>query len=89
MLVEVKAYLKGMLIKKVLINYIALLLKAGESAGILDTILNKLSEFMEKQEAIKKQIKKALTYPTIVVIIGIGVTWGLMVFVVPQFVGNA
>ena len=63
------------------------LVKAGESAGILDTILNKLSEFMEKQEKIKKQIKGALTYPTIVLVIGVGVTWGLMVFVVPQFVG--
>ncbi len=63
------------------------LVKAGESAGILDSILNKLSEFMEKQQAIKKKVKKALTYPTIVVVIGIAVTWGLMVFVVPQFVG--
>lgn len=63
------------------------LVKAGESAGILDSILNKLSEFMEKQQAIKKKVKKALAYPTIVVVIGIVVTWGLMVFVVPQFVG--
>lgn len=63
------------------------LVKAGEAAGILDTILNKLSEFMEKQEAIKKKIKGALTYPMIVLVIGILVTWGLMYFVVPQFVG--
>lgn len=63
------------------------LVKAGEAAGILDTILNKLSEFMEKQEAIKKKIKGAMTYPVIVLVIGIAVTWGLMVFVVPQFVG--
>ena len=63
------------------------LVKAGEAAGILDGILNKLSEFMEKQQAIKKKVKKALTYPIIVVMIGIIVTWGLMVFVVPQFVG--
>lgn len=63
------------------------LVKAGEAAGILDGILNKLSEFMEKQQAIKKKVKKALTYPVIVVCIGIIVTWGLMVFVVPQFVG--
>jgi type IV pilus assembly protein PilC len=63
------------------------LVKAGEAAGILDTILNKLSEFMEKQEAIKKKVKGAMTYPTIVVFIGVLVTWGLMVFVVPQFVG--
>ncbi len=62
------------------------LVKAGESAGILDGILEKLSEFMEKQEAIKKKVKSAMTYPSIVLVIGIAVTWGLMVFVVPQFV---
>lgn len=63
------------------------LVKAGEAAGILDTILNKLVEFMERQATIKKKIKSAMTYPVIVVVIGIGVTWGLMIFVVPQFVG--
>lgn len=63
------------------------LVKAGEAAGILDTILVKLSEFMDKQEKIKKQIKSAMTYPTIVLVVGIAVTYGLMVFVVPQFVG--
>jgi len=67
-------------------NLYTSLVKAGESAGILDEILNKLSEFMERQEEIKKKIKSALTYPVIVVIIGFLVTWGLMVFVVPQFV---
>lgn len=63
------------------------LVRAGESAGILDEILNKLSEFMERQEEIKKKIKSALTYPTIVIVVGIAVVTGLMVFVVPQFVG--
>jgi len=63
------------------------LIKAGESAGILDTILNKLAEFLEKQDKLKKQVKGALTYPAIVVVIGVLVVWGLMTFVVPQFVG--
>ncbi len=63
------------------------LVKAGEAAGILDTILVKLAEFMDKQEKIKKQIKSAMTYPTIVLVVGVAVTYGLMVFVVPQFVG--
>lgn len=62
------------------------LIKAGEAAGILDTILNKLNEFMERQEAIRKKVKGAMTYPAIVVTLGIGITWGLMVFVVPEFV---
>lgn len=63
------------------------LVKAGEAAGILDGILNKLAEYMEKQEKLKKQVKSALTYPVIVVFVGIIVIFGLMVFVVPQFVG--
>ena len=63
------------------------LVKAGEAAGILDGILNKLAEFLEKQEKLKKQVKSALTYPVIVVFVGIIVIFGLMTFVVPQFVG--
>lgn len=63
------------------------LVKAGESGGILDSILKKLSTHMEKQEKIKSQIKSAMTYPVIVVIVGIAVIWLMMVFVVPMFVG--
>ena len=63
------------------------LIRAGESAGILDDILVKLAEFLEKAEKLKKQVKSALTYPTIVVLVGIVVIFGLMTFVVPQFVG--
>jgi type IV pilus assembly protein PilC len=62
------------------------LVKAGEAGGILDTILNKLSIHLEKQEKIKAQIKSAMTYPVIVTLVGILVIWGMMVFVVPQFV---
>jgi type IV pilus assembly protein PilC len=62
------------------------LVKAGESGGILDTILEKLNSHMEKQEKTKKQIKSAMTYPVIVCIVGAAVIWGMMIFVVPQFV---
>lgn len=62
------------------------LVKAGESAGILDTILVKLAEFLEKAEKLRKQVKSALTYPTIVVVVGLGVIFGLMTYVVPMFV---
>ena len=62
------------------------LVKAGEAAGILDAILVKLAEFLEKGEKLKKQVKSALTYPAIVVFVGIIVIFGLMTFVVPQFV---
>lgn len=82
-----KTLYEGLMAQKGFDKLYCSLVKAGEAAGILDTILNKLSEFMEKQEKIKKQIKSALTYPGIVLFIGVFVTWGLMVYVVPQFVG--
>jgi type IV pilus assembly protein PilC len=62
------------------------LVKAGEAGGILDGILKKLATHMEKQEKTKAQIKSAMMYPAIVVTVGIGVVWALLVFVVPQFV---
>jgi type IV pilus assembly protein PilC len=62
------------------------LVRAGEAGGILDIILGKLSIHMDKQEKTKKQIKSALSYPFIVCMVGAGVIWGMMVFVVPQFV---
>ncbi len=63
------------------------LIKAGEAGGILDTILEKLVEYMEKQEKLVSQVKGALIYPSIVVTVGIGVVMAMMVFVVPGFVG--
>lgn len=81
-----KSLYEGMSAQKGFDKLYCSLVKAGEAAGILDTILNKLAEFMEKQDAIRKKIKGALTYPVIVLVIGLLVTWGLMVFVVPQFV---
>lgn len=62
------------------------LVKAGEASGILDTILNKLAEFLEKREKLIKKVKSALTYPAIIVGVGTLVVIGLMVFVVPKFV---
>lgn len=62
------------------------LIKAGETGGILDKILIKLAEHLEKQQKTIKQVKGALQYPAIVSAVGAIVVWGLMVFVVPQFV---
>ena len=61
------------------------LVRAGETGGILDTILDKLTIHMEKIEKIKNQIKSAMTYPAIVVIIGVVIIYGMLYFVVPQF----
>lgn len=61
------------------------LISAGEHAGILDTILDKIATYKEKTEAIKGKVKKAMFYPTAVIIVAIGITILLMVAVIPQF----
>lgn len=61
------------------------LVEAGESAGVLDTLLDKLATYLEKTESIKKKIKKALFYPAAVVVVAFLVTAILLIFVVPQF----
>ena len=59
------------------------LIEAGESAGILDQLLDRLAVYMEKTEAIKSKIKSALMYPISVLIVAFVVTAVIMIFVVP------
>ncbi len=61
------------------------LVRAGEHAGILETLLHKIATYKEKTEAIKAKIKKALFYPTAVIVVAAIVTAILLIFVVPQF----
>ena len=61
------------------------LVDAGEKSGALETLLDKVATYKEKTEAIKKKVKKALTYPTAVLAIAFIVTGILLYFVVPQF----
>ena len=61
------------------------LVEAGEQAGALETLLDKIATYKEKTEAIKKKIKKALTYPTAVLIVAFIVTTILLIFVIPSF----
>lgn len=58
---------------------------AGEMGGILDTILNRLSAYMEKAMKLKKQVKGAMTYPIIVLVIAVLVVGVILVFVIPVF----
>ncbi len=58
---------------------------AGEAGGILDTILNRLAVYIEKNVALKKKIKGAMTYPTIVMVIAVGVVAIMLIFVIPSF----
>ena len=61
------------------------LVEAGEHAGALETLLDKVATYKEKTEALKKKIKKALFYPTAVLVVAIIVTVILLVFVIPTF----
>ena len=61
------------------------LVAAGEQAGILDTILNKVATYKEKIEAVKSKIKSALFYPISVMVVAFVITAILLVFVIPQF----
>jgi type IV pilus assembly protein PilC len=61
------------------------MIEAGETGGILDTILTRLSVFMEKSLVLKKKIKGALTYPTVCLAISILILIVILVFVVPVF----
>jgi len=61
------------------------LIEAGEHAGALETVLDKIATYQEKTEALKKKIKKALFYPAAVLAVAIIVTVILLLFVIPQF----
>jgi type IV pilus assembly protein PilC len=61
------------------------LVSAGEQAGALESLLDKIATYLEKTEAIKKKIKKAMMYPAAVVVVAFIVTTILLVFVIPEF----
>ena len=58
---------------------------AGEAGGILDTILRRLSTYMEKMSKLKKQVKGAMTYPAITLAVAVIVVGIILVFVIPVF----
>jgi type IV pilus assembly protein PilC len=61
------------------------LVRAGEHAGVLETLLHKIATYKEKTESIKGKIKKAMFYPAAIVVAAIVVTTILLIFVIPQF----
>ena len=61
------------------------LVSAGEMGGVLDTIMRRLSEYLEKAEKLKSQIKGAMVYPTVVVGVAVLVIAVIMIFVIPVF----
>ena len=63
------------------------LVRAGEVSGNLDGILERVASYFEKQAALRGKIKTALTYPVVVLVIALAVTWFLLTGIVPQFAG--
>jgi type IV pilus assembly protein PilC len=61
------------------------MIAAGEVAGVLDMILQRLAEFMEKAEKLKAKIKSALIYPSVVLSVAGVIVIGIMIFIVPKF----
>jgi type IV pilus assembly protein PilC len=61
------------------------LVAAGEIGGILDTILNRLAQYIEKNEKLKGKVKSAMVYPSVVLVVAVGVTFVLLIFVTPTF----
>jgi type IV pilus assembly protein PilC len=61
------------------------LVQAGEQAGALESLLDKIATYKEKTQALKKKVKKALFYPAAVLVVAVVVTIILLIFVIPQF----
>ncbi|MBM4143080.1 MAG: type II secretion system F family protein [Lentisphaerae bacterium] len=61
------------------------MVKAGEAGGVLEVVLNRLAEFMEKAERIKNRIKSAMIYPIVVLIAAVGILSFLLINVIPKF----
>ena len=64
-------------------SYISMV-AAGEASGALDTILERLADFLEEQEAIKSRVTSALAYPLLMAVVGCGVMLFLLAFVIPK-----
>lgn len=61
------------------------MVKAGEIGGVLDVILQRLADFMEKGQRLRRRIKGAMIYPAVVIFIAVAIVTGIMYFVIPKF----
>jgi type IV pilus assembly protein PilC len=61
------------------------MVNAGEAGGILDTILMRLAEYIEKIEALKRKVKGAMMYPSVVFLVAMGATMFMLMFIIPTF----
>ena len=70
---------------KVFTSLYANMVEAGETGGILDTILNRLAQYMEKAMGLKKKVKSAMIYPSTIISVALVVVVFLLIFVIPTF----
>lgn len=63
------------------------MIRAGETSGTLELVMERLADISEKQEAMKSRIRAALTYPTLMLLLGSGILFFLMSYVVPNITG--
>jgi type IV pilus assembly protein PilC len=61
------------------------MINAGEAGGVLDLILNRLADFMEKAAKLKKKVVGAMIYPSVVIFIAVAIVSMIMIFVIPKF----
>src|SRR3989440_8917094 len=61
------------------------MVKAGEAGGALEVILRRLAEFKEKAQSLKRKITGAMVYPTVVIMVAVGILTFIMVFIIPKF----
>ncbi|MFO7902544.1 MAG: type II secretion system F family protein [Pirellulaceae bacterium] len=61
------------------------MIKAGEAGGALEIILNRLADFMERAESLKRKVRGAMIYPVVVVLVAVGILTFIMIKIVPTF----
>ncbi len=66
--------------------YIAIV-KAGETGGILADVLKRLADYLEYREKLNQKVRAAMVYPSVVLLIAVGVFWAMLTFVLPVFEG--
>ncbi len=62
------------------------MVRAGEIGGVLEAVLNKIAQFLEKREALKGKIKSAMMYPVVVSVLAILIVGFILIFIMPEFV---
>lgn len=63
------------------------MIKAGETGGILADVLKRLADFLESKSKLNQKVRAAMVYPLVVLVVSVGVFWGMLTFILPIFEG--